>query len=213
MFVKQFEMGGDKNLGYLIADEVSKKACVIDPSFSPLLVVETARKHSFSIQYILNTHGHEDHTNGNELIEQYTDIKPIAFGDNEPLTTKKIAHNTELPLGKLTIHILHTPGHTPESISIFVGDAVFTGDTLFTDRVGPTFTEDNAREEYHSIHSILMRLPPQTRVFPGHHYGELSSTTIEDELTANPFITQPDFDSFYDFKKNWGQYKKMHRIA
>ncbi len=208
MYIKQFLTGGDSNFGYLVADESSKSAMIIDPSFSPLEMVTEARDLGFTIQYIFNTHCHEDHTNGNLLIEQYTDIKPLCFGDTDPTTHHKITHNSEFPLGNYTIRILHTPGHTPESISIFMGDAVFTGDTLFVGQVGPTYTEESAQKEYDSIHSILLKLPPKTKVFPGHDYGETPESTIEHEQQSNPFLTQPNFESFQEFKREWASTKK-----
>ena len=109
--------------------------------------------------------------------------------------------------------ILHTPGHTEDSICLYVGDAVFTGDTLFVGKIGGTGFGRQARTEYESLHQKLMTLPDDTRVFPGHNYGAAPESTIGHERQTNPFLLQPNFEAFVHLKKNWTAYKKEHGIA
>jgi glyoxylase-like metal-dependent hydrolase (beta-lactamase superfamily II) len=116
-------------------------------------------------------------------------------------------------LGDLEITIIHTPGHTTDSICLYIGDAVFTGDTLFVGKVGGTDFGAQARAEYESFHQKLLLLPDSTRVFPGHNYGVAPESTIGHERQTNPFLIQPDFESFVDLKRNWDAYKKAHGIA
>ena len=109
--------------------------------------------------------------------------------------------------------ILHTPGHTADSICLLVDDAAFTGDTLFVGKVGGTDLGDGARTEYASLHDVLMKLPDETRVFPGHDVGITPDSTIGRERAENPFLLREDLEAFVDLKRNWAEYKKEHGIA
>ena len=213
MFVKQFLTGGDRNFGYLVADEATKQAVVIDPSYSPKMVVDTAGEHGYTIRYIFCTHGHFDHTNGNTEIQKLTGKQPLLFTDTEPESGISIVDNASLPLGELTIKVIHTPGHTTDSICLYIDDAVFTGDTLFVGKIGGTDFGTQARTEYEALHQKLLTLPDETRVFPGHNYGVAPESTIGHERETNPFLIQPDFESFVDLKRNWTAYKQAHGIA
>ncbi|RMD75501.1 MAG: MBL fold metallo-hydrolase [Lentisphaerae bacterium] len=215
MVVEQFAVGGDRNFGYLVADETSAKAAVIDPCYSPDMIVDYARQKNWAIVYSFNTHQHYDHTNGNQYIRDHLGIPTLAWGSRTDDGTL-IEDGTVLPLGKLELHIIHTPGHTADSICIYVPGtpgAVFTGDTLFVGKVGGTDYGENARREYDSLHQKLMRLPDDTVVWPGHNYGVAPSSTIANEKQTNPFLLQPDFNAFVDLKRNWLEYKRKHGIA
>jgi glyoxylase-like metal-dependent hydrolase (beta-lactamase superfamily II) len=213
MFVKQFLTGGDRNFGYLVADEATKQSAVIDPSYSPKTIVVFAGEHDYTIRYIFCTHGHFDHTNGNTEIQKLTGKQPLLYTDTEPESGTSIVDNASLPLGELTIRVIHTPGHTTDSICLYIGDAVFTGDTLFVGKIGGTDFGAQARTEYEALHQKLLTLPDETRVFPGHNYGVAPESTIGHELVTNPFLIQPDFESFVDLKRNWTAYKQAHGIA
>jgi glyoxylase-like metal-dependent hydrolase (beta-lactamase superfamily II) len=123
-----------------------------------------------------------------------------------------LADGMSLPFGTTVLHIIHTPGHTPDSICILAGGDLITGDTLFVGKVGGTGFGADARSEYESLHGKLMTLPPDTRVWPGHDYGVRPSSTIGDELLENPFILRESFESFLELKRNWAEYKRIHGI-
>ncbi len=212
MFVKQFLTGGDRNFGYLAADDSTKLAVIIDPSYSPEHIFNFAEEKDYKIEYVFNTHNHYDHTNGNDTIMKLTGIHPLMFGDKDPKSGVTISDGSKFPLGNLNIKIIHTPGHTSDSICIYIGDAVFTGDTLFVGKVGGTGFGADAKAEYNSLHNKLMTLSISTRVFPGHNYGVSPESTILNERKTNPFLLQPDFTSFIDLKKNWLEYKSIHGI-
>ena len=213
MYLKQFRTGGDRNFGYLVADEQSKQAFVVDPSNNPAMIVDDAREQGFTIRYVFCTHGHYDHVNGNEEIARLTGIIPLLYGSVCPETGIRVQDGVVFPLGNLEVQIIHTPGHTPDSICLYAGDALFTGDTLFVGKVGGTDLGLQAEEEYRSLHEKLMVLPENVRVFPGHDYGTASQSTIGNEKEANPFLLQPNLDAFIDLKRNWAAYKKEHGIA
>lgn len=213
MLIKQFVTGGDRNFGYLAADEVSGRALVVDPSFSPEMIVDYARGKGYEIVYIFVTHDHIDHTNGNHVIGRLTGKQPLFFRTTDPTTGIRVEDGAEFPLRSLGVTILHTPGHTEDSICIHIEDAVFTGDTLFVGKVGGTGFGSGAREEYASLYKKLLVLPDSTRVFPGHDYGTAAQSTIGRERRTNPFLLQPNFEAFVHLKQNWLIYKKEHGIA
>jgi len=140
-------------------------------------------------------------------------VLPLLYGDKDTKTGVSVLDDAVFPLGNLEIKILYTPGHTNDSICIYIGDAIFTGDTLFVGKVGGTDFGTLARTEYNSLHNKLMTLPDSTRVFPGHNYGVAPESTIAHEKKTNPFLLRPDVESFIDLKKNWDEYKRIHGIA
>ncbi len=212
MIVEQFRTGGDRNFGYLVADELSRDALIIDASFNPDKIVRFAVERGFVIRYIFSTHGHDDHTNGNEAVRLMTALSPLLYGDTCPRTGITVEDGARFPLGSLEARILYTPGHTRDSICIHVGDALFTGDTLFTGKVGGTGSEEQALDEYLSLHKLML-LHGETRLYPGHDYGVSPVSSISTELTSNPFLLQKDFNSFLALKQNWVAYKKTHGIT
>ena len=213
MYLKQFRTGGDRNFGYLVADEMCMQAFVVDPSNNPAMIIDDAHEQGFTILYIFCTHGHYDHVNGNEEISRLTGLTPLLYGSVCPKTGLKVEDGALFPLGDLKVRVIHTPGHTEDSMCLCAGDALFTGDTLFVGKVGGTGFGADAEEEYRSLHEKLMALPDHTRVFPGHDYGIAPHSTIGNEKKTNPFLIQPDIDAFIDLKKNWAAYKKAHGIA
>lgn len=213
MFVKQFRIGGDRNFGYLAAEDLSRQAAIIDPAYNPNLILDFAKDNDYQIVYIFNTHNHWDHTNGNREAEKRSGIKAVSYNDIEKSFGTRVSDNAIFMLGELQIKIIHTPGHTDDSICILIGDALFTGDTLFVGKVGGTDFGKQARQEYDSLHNKILALPGNTRVFPGHDYGTTPESTIQKEKETNPFLLQPDFDSFVHLKKNWAEYKRQHGIA
>ena len=210
--IKTFETGGDRNLGYLIADDATGRAVVIDPSYNPAAIAEFASQNGYEVVYAFNTHDHHDHTNGNEAFEAATGVRPLKLGDLDAQTGQAVADGAVFPLGYLEVRIIHTPGHTQDSICLLIDGALFTGDTLFVGKVGGTDLEDGARAEYSSLHERLLTLPDDTRVYPGHDVGIAPESTIRHERETNPFLLRPDIESFIELKANWAEYKKEHGI-
>lgn len=210
--IKTFQTGGNRNLGYLIADDATNQAIVIDPSYDPASIAAFASTQGYVVVYAFNTHDHHDHTNGNDAFEASTGVRPLKFGDIDADTGQAVADGAVFSLGESSIHIIHTPGHTPDSICLLINGAVFTGDTLFVGKVGGTDLDTGARSEYASLHDKLMTLPGETRVYPGHDVGMTPESTIQHERETNPFLLRSDVESFIELKANWAEYKQEHGI-
>lgn len=210
--IKTFHTGGDRNLGYLIVDDATKKAVVIDPSYDPTSIADFASANGCVVTYVFNTHDHPDHTNGNNTFEAITGVRALKFGDINPLSGQTVTDGAVFALGESSIRIIHTPGHTPDSICFLIGNALFTGDILFVGKVGGTDLDAGARAEYVSLHEKLLTLPGETRVYPGHDVGVTPESTIQQERETNPFLLRSDVESFIELKANWAEYKKEHGI-
>jgi len=215
MIFEQIVTAGDRTYAYLIGDESSKKAAVVDPAYSPEDVLARSGELGLEVVYLINTHGHGDHTNGNSHVLSHTKAElvtgPGGSGDVTP------ADGESLSLGEVDLTFLHTPGHTSDGVCILataegVTPKLCTGDTLFVGKVGGTGFGSDAREEYDAIHDKIMKLADETEIWPGHNYGVAPSSTVEHERETNPFILRGSFDDFVDLKRNWEQYKIEHGI-
>ncbi len=209
MIFEQIRTGGDRNFAYLVGDEKTKKAAVVDPSNDPAAVLASAETHGLEVVYLVNTHGHYDHTDGNSHVLSKTKAELIAGG---------VADGEKRSLGEIELTFIRTPGHTQDGICMLAaapGEAakLMTGDTLFVGKVGGTGCEADTRAEYDSLHKKLMTLPDETEVWPGHDYGTAPSSDIGSEKKTNPFLLRETFDDFVDLKRNWAAYKREHNIA
>ncbi len=212
MIFRQLNAGGDRNFSYFSADELTKEAAVIDPGIYPDEVLNFIEQNGYKLKYIINTHDHFDHTGGNAVLVNRTGAQIAMHENAHSRHDIDLKDGDEFCLGSLSLSVIHTPGHTHDSLCILVEKELVTGDTLFVGKVGGTGYGQDARDEYNSLHEKLMKLPPETRVWPGHDYGVRPSSTIGDELKENPFILHDSFESFIELKRNWLEYKRQHGI-
>jgi hydroxyacylglutathione hydrolase len=208
---------------YLVGDETTGRAVVVDPRRDIDEYVRDAAEMGLNIELILETHFHADFLSGHLELAAATGAE-IAFSSvaAPEFAARKLADGERIVLGEVELEILHTPGHTPESMSIVVwehaGDAVpygvLTGDTLFIGDVGRPdllasigFTRDELAEKlYDSIHQKLLPLPDATRVYPGHGAGSacgknLSTdtwSTMGDQKANNYALLAGDKATFID---------------
>ena len=210
MIFEQIGVGGDRNFAYLIGDGPSRQAALVDPAYRPELLLARAADLGLAVAYLINTHGHHDHAGGNAAVLAATPARLIA-GEG-------IADGTRLSLGGVTLTLILTPGHSPDSLCVLAEEPgacgkLVTGDTLFVGKVGGTDFGEGARAQYHSLHEKLLVLPEATEVWPGHDVGVAPSSTLGQEKRGNPFLLCRDFAQFVDLKRNWLEYKRRHGIA
>ncbi len=208
MIFEQLPAGGDRNFAYLFADADSREAALVDPAGQTDAILDHVDEQGLKVKYVINTHAHADHTGGNHQVQERTGARVARFGDGDI----PVVDGDTLPLGDAVLTIIHTPGHTPESICVLGDNKVCTGDTLFVGKVGGTGFGDDARTEYDSLHQKLLTLDDDVEVYPGHDYGVSPTSTIGNERRTNPFLLRETFEAFVDLKKNWLAYKTEHGI-
>ncbi|MDQ3868491.1 MAG: MBL fold metallo-hydrolase [Thermoproteota archaeon] len=192
MKVIQLLVGQMANFTYILADEETRKAAVIDPSWNLEKVFYTLNKNSWKLEYIINTHSHFDHVLGNEQVAAATGAKIIQHKCS-PLEKQIAVDDGEtIKLGKIQIRVLHTPGHSKDSICLIANEElVFTGDTLFIGNCGRTdLPGSDPAEMYHSLLDKVVALDESLIVYPGHHYGPTPSSTIYTQKKTN-YVLQP----------------------
>jgi hydroxyacylglutathione hydrolase len=211
MIFEQIPTGGDRNFAYLIGDEATRRAAVIDPANDPAGVLARVETLGLEVRFVINTHGHFDHAGGNETVLKRTRARLVTGGPGG------IGDGETLSLGAVELVFLHTPGHSADSLCVLAREPgapgkLVTGDTLFVGKVGGTDYEAGARAEYDSLHRKLLVLPDETEVWPGHDVGVAPSSTIGNERRTNPFLLCPGPAEFIALKRNWLEYKRTHGI-
>jgi glyoxylase-like metal-dependent hydrolase (beta-lactamase superfamily II) len=188
MFIRQIKTGFLDVFTYIIGCEKTKIAAVIDPGGDAELIAEEAKKAGFTVRYIINTHGHSDHTAGNRDLIKLTSARVVMHRLEPGSRAVDIAlgDETEFAVGTISLRIYHTPGHTPGGICLYAEGNLFTGDTLFVGDSGRTDLAGGDRKALGaSIRMLMNDLPDQTVVWPGHDYGPTPSSTLGWEKRHN----------------------------
>ncbi len=209
-FVKQIKAGGDRNFTYIFGD--SKGCALIDPSYNFKAINRELKKCECKPKWILLTHAHGDHLASAEEIAQKYGARIAAYRTSIIKYDRPLQDGDALRVGDLKVKVIHTPGHTEDSVCYYCENWLFTGDTLFVGKVGGTDYGRGAEMEYESIHNKLLLLPDDTIIYPGHNVGVKPQSTIGDEKKENPFLLRKSYKEFLELKKNWLQYKKEHSI-
>jgi len=156
---------------YLVADREGGTGIFVDSGAPLEPLIALAKASDLTVSHLLVTHGHADHTSGNESLQRRFGLEIVTL-PVEPFAS-----------GDLRIEALRTPGHSPDSLSFSVtGELCFTGDTLFAGSVGSSASD--FADLRRSVMEVLLARPPETRLLPGHG-GE---TTVAGELERNPFV-------------------------
>lgn len=207
MTIRQYSLGPMDNNTYLIVDEATNEAALVDPSFDSETILPDITANGYTLRYILNTHAHFDHIMGNAFWARETNA-PIALHRDDlfllqgledqavmfgfdatpsPDPTIFLEDNQTLQLGQTQIKVLFTPGHSPGHVTFLVGNTALAGDCLFAGSIGRTDLPGGSLQTLlHSIRTRLLTLPDATRVLPGHG----KPTTIGTERSRNPYLKE-----------------------
>jgi glyoxylase-like metal-dependent hydrolase (beta-lactamase superfamily II) len=211
---EQIRAGGDRNFGYLLGDREAGHAVLIDPSYSPDVFVERARQQGLTVTHVINTHGHDDHVNGNASALALTGARLAAHPGCPVPADVALTDGIEIPVGALRLQFMHMPGHAADHVTVYepAYQLLVTGDLIFVGKVGGTRTDDDARAEWESLQRVLGAIPSSATVWPGHDYGARPSSTIALEMATNPFLRCDSVESFLQMKHDWPAYKARHGL-
>ncbi|MBI4195690.1 MAG: MBL fold metallo-hydrolase [Betaproteobacteria bacterium] len=185
------ELNRGKCKTYLVACERTRKAVLIDPLRDKISrYLGFLAYHRLQLDAIVDTHTHADHPTGSFQLRDLAQTRLIMHRRAPvPAVDEHVEHGDRIIVGEASVEVLYTPGHTPDSISLYAGDRVFTGDVLLIGGTGRAdFAGGDAGQQYDAITQKLFALPDETLVFPAHDYRGNTHSTIGQEKKSNPRI-------------------------
>lgn len=181
MKIQTFTIGPLQTNCYLAYDDKTKEAILIDPAVFDKEIVDYVKSHNLDIKFTVNTHGHFDHIGGDK---EFGYPVLIHEKDEGPLKAHRLLRNQDvIEIKNIVFKIIHTPGHTPGSISLECSNVLFTGDTLFCEGVGRTDLPFANQKDLEKSLEKLMRYNDDTLIYPGHG----PASTIGHEKKYNPY--------------------------
>jgi glyoxylase-like metal-dependent hydrolase (beta-lactamase superfamily II)/rhodanese-related sulfurtransferase len=197
MIFEQIATGGCQS--YLIGCADTCIAALIDPEISQVdRYLSLAARDGLRIRYLIDTHTHADHFSATQQLAQQLHVPVVMYRDSPaPFVDMRVGDGETLIIGKLRLRVLHTPGHTSNSMCLIASDRVFTGDTLLIGGTGRTdLPSGDPAALYDSLFNRLLRLDPALKVYPAHDYKGRSHSTIGQELADNPRLKAASRDAF-----------------
>src|SRR5215469_1002091 len=203
MLFEQIATGGCRS--YLIGCANSCAAALLDPELSQIdRYLALAAHHGLRIRHVIDTHTHADHFSATRELARRLDVS-IAMHQSSPapFVDMRLGDGESLALGKLRVNVMHTPGHTGDSMCLRVENRLFTGDTLLIGATGRTDLPTGDPEALHdSLFNRLLRLDPALEVYPAHEYKNRDHTTLAQELQQNPRLQKHDRAEFVEMMRN-----------
>lgn len=199
MIFERFEAGGCRS--YLIGCAESCAGALIDPEISLIDKYQAAAsKAGVRLHYLIDTHTHADHFSASLELSKQLGLPLVMHRlSPAPHATIRLDDGEMLIVGGLRLKALHTPGHTRDSMCLYAGDRVFTGDTLLIGGTGRTdLPTGDPRALYESLFDKLLKLPGETLVYPAHDYNGRTHSTIADEIAGNPRLQKTERAAFVE---------------
>ena len=197
MIVRQIHVGPMANMVYLIMDEESREAIAVDSGWDIGPIVDEAVSNRMEVRHVVATHRHFDHVKTIPELARRLGASVAAHESSAVRSDLRLKDGDEIALGGTAVRVLHTPGHTEDSICLFDGKNLFTGDTLFMGNCGRTDLPGGSPELlFQSLRRLASSLPPETVVFPGHDYGSTPFGTLGQEMKTNPTLLARSVEEF-----------------
>jgi glyoxylase-like metal-dependent hydrolase (beta-lactamase superfamily II) len=202
MLFRQVQQHSD-NFSYIIADDATREAAVVDSSFNAGEITRILKAENLRLKYVINTHGHSDHTAGNEELRSIFSAKTVVHKLSQINADVKVDDGDIIHVGGISVKVIYTPGHTPDSICLLVDNhKLLTGDTLFVGECGRTdMAGGSSRSMYDSLFNKLLKLNDDVEVYPGHDYGSKPSSTIGEEKRSNYTLQPRSLEGFIEFMR------------
>lgn len=203
MIVEQVASGGCRS--YLVGCAEDCAAALIDPEAGQLDRYRAlAGQHGLRVRWVIDTHTHADHFSGTRALARTLGVPVVMHRASAAQGVDLQVDDGEmLRVGRLRLHVLHTPGHTPDSMCLQVEDRLFTGDTLLIGATGRTDLPGGDPAALHeSLFGRVLKLDPALRVHPAHEYKGREHTTIGQELATNPRLRHRERAAFVDVMRN-----------
>ena len=202
LYLKQLELGPLQNFVYLIGSLETREAAVVDPAWDVPRILQTALADEMRITTAIITHTHFDHINGLTDLLKATDAQVVVHKREAPSVPversnlREVEGGQEITLGPLKLSFLHTPGHTPGSQCITVGDRLIAGDTLFIGGCGRCDLPGGDPEALYQSLTRLSRLDERMILHPGQNYAAQPTSTLAEERSHNPFLKTKSASGF-----------------
>lgn len=191
MKVHQMQVGSMQNFTYIVEDEDTSEAIIIDPSWDLDEIMRVIQKNNLKIKYIVNTHHHFDHTIGNDTIKSQTGAPILQYKTSTIKHDIEVSDGDKIIFGNSTLTVIHTPGHSKDSMCLVGDGKLFSGDTLFVGTCGRVdLPGGDASELYHSLVDILRKMDDTLVMYPGHNYGSTPTSSLGTQKKMN-FVMQP----------------------
>ena len=203
MVFEQIVAGGCRS--YLIGCAETCAAAVIDPEISQVdRYLALAARDGLRIHYVIDTHTHADHFSATQQLARQLGVTVVMHRESPaPFVDMRVDDGEMLVLGQLRLQVMHTPGHTRDSMCLRVEDRLFTGDTLLIGATGRTDLPSGDPEAlYDSLFCRVLRLDPELNVFPAHEYKGRDHSTIAQEIAANPRLQVRDRTAFVEMMRS-----------
>lgn len=199
MKVHQIPVGNMQNFSYIVEDEDTSESIIIDPSWDLIELEMIIKENDLKIKYIVNTHHHFDHTLGNEAMVESTKAPIIQHEKSELKHDITVKDGDFIEFGNSKLKVLHTPGHSQDSICLVGDGKIFSGDTLFVGNCGRIdLPGGSAKDLYHSLFDILHKLDENLVMYSGHNYGSSEISTLGQEKITNHVMQKRTEQQFLD---------------
>jgi len=216
LYLRRIPIGAMQNNAFLIGSRSQRQCLAVDPAWDVDAILRAAEEDGMEVVGALATHWHPDHVGGDLFGHDIEGLATLLERKSVPIhvnrheadevarvtgVSKKdlVAHDggDRIEVGDVAIQLLHTPGHTPGSQCFLCHGHLLSGDTLFIRGCGRVdLPGGDAEQMWKSLNLVLKRLPPETVLHPGHHYGPLDESTIGEEARENPSMNAPRMEDW-----------------
>lgn len=198
MIFRQVHLGPMQNFSYIIGDNKSREAAIVDTGWEVDKLIEICKEEKLKITSIILTHSHFDHVQKADELASKTnaavyfhqddsdEIKKVIKNPNVEIA--KLEDNGQIKVGNIKIKVIHTPGHSPGAVCLLAENRLLTGDTLFVNAIGRTDLPGGDSIKLFESLQKLKKLDDSIEIYPGHDYGDAPSSTIGGQKKTNPYF-------------------------